>query len=70
MLIDCDSCRVRGPSCGDCVVTVLLGAPPEGVRLDPEERDALDVLAASGAAPSDDAAALAEGVAVVRRFAG
>ena len=85
MLIDCDSCRVRGPSCGDCVVTVLLGAPPEGVWLDPEERDALDVLAASGlvpplrlvvlgpseaAAPSDDAAALAEGVAVVRRFAG
>jgi hypothetical protein len=51
MLIDCDSCRVRGPACGDCVVTVLLGAPPEGVRLDPEERTALDVLAASGLVP-------------------
>ena len=51
MLIDCDSCRVRGPACGDCVVTVLLGSPPEGVRLDPEERDALDVLAASGLVP-------------------
>ena len=51
MLIDCDSCRVRGPACGDCVVTVLLGAPPEGVRLEPEERMALDVLAASGLVP-------------------
>ena len=51
MLIDCDSCRVRGPACGDCVVTVLLGAPPDGVHLDPEERDALDVLAASGLIP-------------------
>ena len=51
MLIDCDECRVRGPACGDCVVTVLLGAPPDGVHLDPEERDALEVLAASGLVP-------------------
>lgn len=28
MLIDCDTCTVRGEGCGDCVVTVLLGAPP------------------------------------------
>lgn len=28
MLIDCDTCTVRGPGCSDCVVTVLLGAPP------------------------------------------
>ena len=26
MIIDCDGCRVRGPACQDCVVTVLLGA--------------------------------------------
>ncbi len=33
MLIDCDTCAVRGPACGDCVVTVLLGGPPaEGLR--------------------------------------
>lgn len=51
MLIDCDSCDVRGRACGDCVVTVLLGAPPEGVYLDAEERAALDVLAASGLVP-------------------
>lgn len=28
MMIDCDACAVRGPACGDCVVTVLLGTPP------------------------------------------
>lgn len=28
MLIDCDACAARGPACGDCVVTVLLGGPP------------------------------------------
>lgn len=28
MMIDCDACAVRGPACGDCVVTVLLGMPP------------------------------------------
>lgn len=51
MLIDCDSCEVRGAACGDCVVTVLLGAPPEGVHLDAAERSALDVLSAAGLVP-------------------
>ena len=51
MLIDCDTCEVRGLACGDCVVTVLLGAPPAGVVLDAEERRALDVLAGSGLVP-------------------
>lgn len=27
MLIDCDSCEVRGRACGECVVGVLLGVP-------------------------------------------
>ena len=27
MLIDCDACAVRGPACGDCVVSVLLSGP-------------------------------------------
>jgi hypothetical protein len=50
--VDCDSCVVRGPSaCGDCLVTVLLGAPPAGVRIDTEEQAALDVLAAAGVVP-------------------
>lgn len=51
MLIDCDSCQVRGIGCGDCVVSVLLGAPPTGVELDAEEQAALEVLAGSGLVP-------------------
>ena len=51
MLIDCDTCQVRGPACGDCVVTVLLGAPPEGVVIDDDQRAAIEVLAASGMVP-------------------
>ena len=55
MLIDCDSCAMRGLACGDCVVTVLLGAPvaanSDAVELDGAERAALAVLADSGLVP-------------------
>jgi hypothetical protein len=51
MLIDCDSCAVRGLACGDCVVTVLLSRPPSGVRLDDDEQVAIGALAASGLVP-------------------
>lgn len=48
--IDCDSCLVRGLSCHDCVVTVLLGPPPE-LSFDNDEQRALEVLADSGLVP-------------------
>lgn len=51
MLIDCDTCQVRGSGCGDCVVSVILGGPPEGVELDATEQAALDVLADAGMVP-------------------
>lgn len=63
MIIDCDSCDVRGNACGECVVGVLLGVPgvprraglePPGastVQLDAPERRALDVLADQGLVP-------------------
>jgi hypothetical protein len=55
MIIDCDTCEVRGLACDDCVVSVLLGAPgaPGAPRpeLDESERLALDVLAGSGLVP-------------------
>ena len=35
MLIDCDTCTARGTGCADCVVTVLLGAPPGWQSTDP-----------------------------------
>ncbi|MGI8627584.1 MAG: hypothetical protein ACR2J5_13620 [Geodermatophilaceae bacterium] len=60
MLIDCDTCQVRGLACRDCVVTVLLG-PPAGlgsdivgsdiVELDEVEQAAVRVLAEGGLIP-------------------
>jgi hypothetical protein len=51
MIVDCDRCAVRGRACQDCVITVLLGAPPGGVDLDGAERSALDTLAEAGMVP-------------------
>lgn len=50
--IDCGSCAVRSAAaCGDCVVSVLLGAPQQGVDLDHDEQAALLALADSGLVP-------------------
>ena len=51
MIVDCDRCAARGRACQDCVITVLLGAPPGGVDLDGAERYALDTLADAGMVP-------------------
>ena len=65
-VIDCDACAVRGPACGDCVVSVLLAGPvlhvhegeppgvqefPAGPELDAAERAAIAVLAGCGLVP-------------------
>ena len=53
MIVDCDTCIVRGPACGDCVVSFLLG-PPDWLAADGlpgEEAAALAVLADSGLVP-------------------
>jgi hypothetical protein len=54
--VDCDTCVARGAACGDCVVTVLLGASGSSsgsgvVDLDPDEQAALRTLADSGLVP-------------------
>ena len=48
--IDCDTCVVRGLACHDCVVTVLLGPPPE-LTIDDDELRALEALAEGGLVP-------------------
>ena len=48
--IDCDTCLVRGLACHDCVVTVLMGPPPE-LSLDTDEERAFAVLADQGLVP-------------------
>jgi hypothetical protein len=49
VIIDCDSCEVRGLACDDCVVSALLGGPPQ--ELDDGERAAIAALAGSGLVP-------------------
>jgi hypothetical protein len=49
VIIDCDSCEVRGLACDDCVVSALLGGPPG--EIDDAEAAALDALAGSGLVP-------------------
>ena len=55
MIIDCDSCEVRNIACDDCVVSVLLAAPPATNRGDIEwgedESGALRALALGGLVP-------------------
>lgn len=50
LIIDCDRCEVRPHACSDCVVSVLLGAPPT-LKWDETERRAVDVLADAGMLP-------------------
>jgi hypothetical protein len=45
MIVDCDSCEVRGRSCGDCAIGVLLGMP---------EVPAAGPVAADGVAAAGD----------------
>jgi hypothetical protein len=52
VVVDCDGCTARPAACGGCVVTFLLGTPPEGVELDDQEQQALAVLAESGLVPA------------------
>jgi hypothetical protein len=51
MIIDCGTCTGRPAACGDCVVTVLLGAPPLSWELDEQEATALGALADAGLVP-------------------
>ncbi len=48
VVIDCDDCAVRGSACGECVVSVLLGAPATLLN---DECAALETLAEAGLAP-------------------
>jgi hypothetical protein len=50
MIIDCDTCVVRGLACEDCVVSVLLGMP-ENVEIDALEQRAIDALGRAGMVP-------------------
>lgn len=42
MIVDCDSCEVRGNACGDCVIGVLLGVPGVPARRPDDAAPAAD----------------------------
>ncbi|MFI5916670.1 hypothetical protein [Dactylosporangium sp. NPDC051541] len=48
MLVDCESCKVRGKSCGSCVVTLLLDTPQAFHQLGAEEVRAIEVFELAG----------------------
>ena len=50
MIIDCDTCTMRDVACGDCVVTILIGPPPNS-NLEAEEARVIDLLASRGMIP-------------------
>jgi hypothetical protein len=65
MLIDCDICTARGTGCADCVVTVLLGAPPAELGTEPVLLPVPPVPAARASGPvAEDAVAPRPGVVV------
>jgi hypothetical protein len=55
MIIDCDQCEVRNIACDDCVVSVLLAAPPSeqagDIEWGEDESGALRALAQVGLVP-------------------
>jgi hypothetical protein len=57
MIIDCDSCEVRGKACGDCVVsflTIPVRAPAPAVHdvpMDADQAAAVDALVNGGLVP-------------------
>ncbi|TFV65219.1 UNVERIFIED_ORG: hypothetical protein E4P37_10990 [Bacillus sp. AZ43] len=61
MLIDCDTCTARPTGCADCVVTVLLGAPPGWQSADPV---VVELPGRARAADRPDAGIAAEDVVV------
>lgn len=48
MLLDCDTCAVRGAACQGCVVTALLDTPAEVSGLTAAEHRAIEVFARAG----------------------
>jgi hypothetical protein len=50
MLIDCETCEMRDIACDDCVISVLLGSPPQ-VEIEDETTAALRHLADGGLVP-------------------
>jgi hypothetical protein len=48
VLIDCEGCKIRGAGCGDCIVTLLIEAPPVLDGLGDAEMRCVEMFAMAG----------------------
>ncbi|AKU17145.1 hypothetical protein [Luteipulveratus mongoliensis] len=55
MIVDCQTCPVRGTRCEDCMVTAMLTISVHDLPLDPAEREALTMLVSSGLVSATEA---------------
>jgi hypothetical protein len=55
MVVDCDTCPVRGLRCDDCMVTALLATPVADLPLDAAERLAVTRLVSAGLVSAETA---------------
>lgn len=58
MIVDCNTCPVRGHRCDDCVVSVLLAPSAVELPLDGAERRVVSMFVGAGMASADAAAGL------------
>ncbi|GAA1234438.1 MAG: hypothetical protein ACXVYY_03860 [Oryzihumus sp.] len=58
MIVDCDTCPVRGSQCADCVVTALTAPLSADMPLDRQEQRAVSALVAAGLVRADRVAGL------------
>lgn len=58
MIVDCNTCPVRGHRCDDCVVSVLLAPGVAELPLDGAERRVVSMFVGAGMAGADTAAGL------------
>lgn len=56
MIVDCQTCPVRGTHCEDCVVTAMLTLSTHDLPVDRAEHDALATLVGVGLVHPDEAA--------------
>ncbi len=51
--ISCQDCVRRGtPDCSDCLVSFVLGGPPEAMELTAQDADVVELLTSGGLLPT------------------
>jgi hypothetical protein len=67
MIIDCDSCTVRGAACSGCLVSALIDQPAAEAGLTADEHWAIEVFTRAGFEVQVQAAPASAPLPLVRR---